>query len=156
MQCPHSRCTPVAAGYTHIFSQNLVNYFNPWIFMVCESVRAQRSPENTLAAFPIVLQSAGANAPFTTVGGLDNTCSFCRAGGASRVFLNDNLAWTDGAHELRFTGTNARIFRLNDYDFGEGSVPTVTYTDLPQFIYGVASHRDGNFPCDGQRTFSAF
>ena len=43
-----------------------------------------------------------------------------------------------GAHELRF-GTNTRIFRLNDYDFGEGTVPLVTYTNLPQFIYGVAS-----------------
>ena len=27
---------------------------------------------------------------------------------------------------LRF-GTNTRIFRLNDYDFGQGTVPTVTY-----------------------------
>ena len=35
-----------------------------------------------------------------------------------------------GAHELRF-GTNTRIFRLNDYDFGEGMVPTVTYATLP-------------------------
>ena len=32
-----------------------------------------------------------------------------------------------GAHDLRF-GTNTRILRLNDYDFGEGTVPTVTYT----------------------------
>jgi hypothetical protein len=30
-------------------------------------------------------------------------------------------------------GTNERILRLNDYDFGEGTVPLVTYTDLPQF-----------------------
>ena len=50
-----------------------------------------------------------------------------------------------GAHELRF-GTNTRIFRLNDYDFGEGVVPLVTYTTLPQFIYGVASTASTNFP----------
>ena len=35
-----------AAGYTHVFSQNLVNYFNPGIFLVCEPVRAQRFPED--------------------------------------------------------------------------------------------------------------
>ena len=50
-----------------------------------------------------------------------------------------------GAHELRF-GTNTRIFRLNDYDFGEGAVPPVTYTTLPQFIYGVASTASKTFP----------
>ena len=64
---------------------------------------------------------------------------------ASRFFINDNLAWTHGAHELRF-GTNTRIFRLNDYDFGEGAVPTVTYTTLPQYIYGVASTASETFP----------
>lgn len=31
----------------------------------------------------------------------------------------------------------AGIFRLNDFDLGEGTVPLATYTDLPQFIYGV-------------------
>ena len=37
-------------------------------------------------------------------------------------------------------GTNIRVFRLNDYDFGEGVVPaTVSYATLPQFIYGIAS-----------------
>ena len=64
---------------------------------------------------------------------------------AARFFINDNLAWTIGAHELRF-GTNIRIFRLNDYDFGEGVVPPVTYTTLPQFIYGVASTASETFP----------
>ena len=64
---------------------------------------------------------------------------------ATRFFINDNLAWSRGAHEFRF-GTNTRIFRLNDYDFGEGSVPTVTYTTLPQFIYGVASTASKTFP----------
>ena len=89
------------------------------------------------------LQGSGANAPFTTVGGLDNT--WVQGRRASRFFINDNLAWSHGAHELRF-GTNTRIFRLNDYDFGEGSVPTVTYTTLPQYIYGVASTATKTFP----------
>ena len=131
-----------AAGYTHVFSGHLVNYFNP-AFSWYESLFGPADFEKTLAAFPIVLQGSGANAPFTTLGGLDNT--WVQGRRAARFFINDNLAWTVGAHEFRF-GTNTRIFRLNDYDFGEGAVPLVTYTTLPQFIYGVASTASETFP----------
>ena len=130
------------AGYTHIFSQNLVNYFNPG-FTWYASLFEPSNYQQTLAAFPIVLQGQGANAPFSNIGGVDNT--WVQGRRATRFFINDNLAWTHGAHELRF-GTNIRVFRLNDYDFGEGNVPTVTYTDLPQFIYGVASTAQETFP----------
>jgi len=61
-----------AAGYTHVFSQNVVNYFNP-AFSWYESLFGPSDFQKTLSAFPIVLQGSGANAPFTTVGGLDNT-----------------------------------------------------------------------------------
>ena len=132
-----------AAGYTHVFSQNLVNYFNP-AFSWYESLFAPTNFSKTLTAFPIVLEPLGAGAPpFTAVGGLDNT--WLQGRRASRFFINDNLAWTHGGHELRF-GTNTRIFRLNDYDFGEGTVPLVTYTNLSQFIYGVASTATKTFP----------
>src|SRR5271155_2229206 len=139
-----------AAGYTHVFSQNVVNYFNPG-YSWYESLFQPADFQKTLAAFPIVLQGSGANAPFTTVGGLDNT--WVQGRRAARVFLNDNLAWSRGAHELRF-GTNTRIFRLNDYDFGEGSVPTVTYTTLPQYIYGVASTATKTFPTSANEPFN--
>ncbi len=131
-----------AAGYAHVFSSRLVNYFNP-AFSWYESLFGPSDFQKTLSAFPIVLQGSGANAPFTTVGGLDNT--WVQGRRAARFFINDNLAWTNGGHELRF-GTNTRIFRLNDYDFGEGAVPLVTYTTLPQFIYGVASTASKTFP----------
>ncbi|HKM90846.1 MAG TPA: carboxypeptidase regulatory-like domain-containing protein [Candidatus Acidoferrales bacterium] len=137
-----------AAGYTHVFSQNLVNYFNPG-FSWYESLFAPGDFEKTLSAFPIVLQGSGANA-FTPVGGLDNT--WLQGRRATRYFLNDNLAWSHRSHELRF-GTNTRIFRLNDYDFGEGSVPTVTYATLPQFIYGVASTATKTFPLTANEPF---
>src|SRR5580693_8236259 len=58
-----------AAGYTHVFSQNLVNYFNP-AFSWYESLFGPSNLERTLSAFPIVLQGTGANA-FTPIGGLD-------------------------------------------------------------------------------------
>ena len=131
-----------ATGYTHVFSSKLVNYFNP-AFSWYQSLFGPSNLEQTLAAFPIVLEGSGANAPFSTLGGLDNT--WVQGRRASRFFINDNLAWTVGEHELRF-GTNMRIFRLNDYDFGEGVTPLVTYTDLPQFIYGVASTASKTFP----------
>jgi hypothetical protein len=130
-----------AAGHTHVFSQNLVNYFNP-AFSWYESLFGPSNLQKTLSAFPIVLQGSGANA-FTPVGGLDNT--WVQGRRASRFFINDNLAWSRGAHELRF-GTNIRIFRLNDYDFGEGTVPTVTYANLQQFIEGVANTASETFP----------
>ena len=139
-----------AAGYTHVFSQNLVNYFNP-AFSWYGSLFGPSDFGKTLAAFPIVLQGLGANAPFTTIGGLDNT--WVQGRRASRFFINDNLAWSHGAHELRF-GTNTRIFRLNDFDFGEGTVPTVTYTTLPQFIYGVASTATKTFPTSPNEPFN--
>jgi len=139
-----------AAGYTHVLSQNLVNYFNP-AFSWYESLFGPRNVQQTLAAFPIVLQGAGANAPFTTLGGLDNT--WVQGRRAFRFFLNDNLAWSHGSHELRF-GTNTRIFRLNDFDFGEGTVPAVAYTTLPQFIYGVASTASQSFPLHANEPFN--
>src|ERR1700689_794664 len=130
-----------AAGHTHVFSQNLVNYFNP-AFSWYESLFGPSNLQKTLSAFPIVLQGSGANA-FTPIGGLDNT--WVQGRRASRFFINDNLAWSRGAHELRF-GTNIRIFRLNDYDFGEGTVPTVTYANLQQFIDGVGNTASETFP----------
>jgi hypothetical protein len=143
-----------AAGYTHIFSPNLVNYFNPgfsWYSSLFSPVDFQK----TLAAFPIVLQASGASGPsspfFTTLGGLDNTWPQGRR--ASRFFINDNLAWSHNAHEFRF-GTNTRIFRLNDFDFGEGTVPTVAYSTLAQFIYGVASTATKTFPLAANEPFN--
>jgi hypothetical protein len=139
-----------ASGYTHIFSQNLVNYFNP-AFSWYASLFGPSNPQQTLAAFPIVLEGSGSSAPFTTIGGLDNT--WIQGRRASRFFVNDNLAWNVGKHEFRF-GTNTRVLRLNDFDFGEGSVPTVTYTDLPQFIYGVASTASRTFSLADSQPFN--
>ncbi|MGC2516243.1 MAG: carboxypeptidase-like regulatory domain-containing protein [Terriglobales bacterium] len=139
----------LAAGYTHVFSQSLVNYFNP-AFSWYESLFGPSNLQKALSAFPIVLQGSGANA-FAPLGGLDNT--WVQGRRASRFFINDNLAWSRGAHELRF-GTNTRIFRLNDYDFAEGTVPTVTYANLQQFIYGAANTASTNVPSNANEPFN--
>jgi Carboxypeptidase regulatory-like domain len=139
-----------ASGYTHVFSSHLVNYFNP-AFSWYQSLFGPANLQQTLAAFPIVLEGVGAGAPFTPLGGLDNT--WVQGRRATRFFINDNLAWSVGSHELRF-GTNSRIFRLNDYDFGEGTVPTVTYSGLPEFIYGVASTASRTYPLADSQPFN--
>ena len=139
-----------AAGHSHVFSQSLVNYFNP-AFSWYESLFGPQDFQKTRAAFPIVLQGSGANARFTAIGGLDN--NWIQGRRASRFFINDNLAWSRRSHEFRF-GTNTRIFRLNDFDFGQGTVPTVTYTTLPQFIYGVASTAAKTFPLTPNEPFN--
>src|SRR5437870_4911324 len=139
-----------ASGFAHVFSPRLVNYFNP-AFSWYESLFGPRDFQKTLDAFPIVLQGSGANAPFTTVGGLNDT--WVQGRRAARFFINDNLAWNAGAHELRF-GTNTRIFRLNDYNFGQGAVPVVNYTTLPQFIYGVASSASKAFPLANSQPYN--
>src|SRR5208282_5455815 len=43
---------------------------------------------------------------------------------------------------------------LNDYDFGEGTVPTVTYANLQQFIDGVANTASEAFPSHLNQPFN--
>ena len=131
-----------AAGYTHVFSPKLVNYFNP-AFSWYESLFGPRDFGKTLDAFPIVLQGSGANAPFTTLGGLNDT--WVQGRRAARFFINDNLAWSIGAHELRF-GTNTRIFRLNDYDFGAGRRSAGELHDPAAIHLWSGVHRLQDFP----------
>ncbi len=142
----------LAAGFTHVFSPRLVNYFNP-AFSWYESLFGPSDFRKTLDAFPVVLQGSGANAPFTTVGGLNDT--WVQGRRALRYFLNDNLAWSAGAHEVRL-GTNTRILRLNDYNFGQGVAPVVQYTTLPQFVHGVASSASRSFPLADNQPYNLF
>ena len=139
-----------ASGYTRVFSPRLVNYFNP-AFSWYESLFGPPDFQKTIDAFPIVLRGSGANAPFTTLGGLNDT--WVQGRRAARYFINDNLAWSVGAHELRF-GTNSRILRLNNYNFGQGTVPVVEYTTLPQFIYGVASTASRSYPIANNQPYN--
>ena len=85
-----------AAGYTHVFSQNLVNYFNP-AFSWYESLFAPSDFQKTLAAFPIVLQGSGANAPLQPSEGW--TTLGCKDGGppgsSSMTTLRGAMALTN-------------------------------------------------------------
>ncbi|HUK32626.1 MAG TPA: carboxypeptidase-like regulatory domain-containing protein [Vicinamibacterales bacterium] len=138
------------SGYTHVFSDHLVNHFNP-SFSWYSSIFQPADLNATVSAFPIVLQAEGPNVPFTTLGGLDNLWPQGRR--ATRFQVNDDVTWTNGRHEWRF-GESVRWLRFDNYDFGAGTTPLVTYTTLPQFIYGVASTATRAFPAASVTTFS--
>ncbi len=138
-----------AAGYTHIFSPRLVNYFNPAVSWY-QSLFGPRDLGQTLAAFPIVLEGVGSNAPFTPLGGLDY--NWVQGRRATRLQLSDTLSWTFGRHEVKI-GVSSRRLRLNDYDFSTYTTPLVTYSTLAQFIYGVALTATKAFPAAASQPF---
>jgi len=129
-------------GYTHIFSPSLVNQFNPgasWYSSVFE-------PDNyaqVLATFPVVLAGGTNNAPFTTIGGDNNTYPQGRK--VTQWQINDNLVWTRTGHTFKF-GINTRRIDVSNYDLGQGIVPYVLYNDLAQFTYGAAYTAAQTFP----------
>ncbi len=132
----------LVAGYTHIFRPNLVNQFNPgasWYSSIFE-------PNNfaqVRQTFPIVLASGSNNAPFTTIGGNNNTYPQGRK--VTQWQVNDNLDWIRSKLEYRF-GINTRRIDVSDYDLGEGNVPTAIYNDLAEFTYGAAYTESQTFP----------
>jgi hypothetical protein len=141
----------LVAGYTHVFSANLVNQLNPgasWYASIFE-------PNNFASVqtqFPIVLAAGSSLAPFTTIGGNDNTYPQGRK--VTQWQINDNLDWTHGVHSDRF-GVNTRRIDVSDYDLGEGSVPTAIYNDLAEFSYGAAYTESQTFPVSFKERIAA-
>jgi hypothetical protein len=132
----------LVAGYTHIFSSNLVNQFNPggsWYSSIFEP----KNFEQVLAVFPVVLIAGSNNAPFTSVGGNDNT--YPQGRNVTQWQINDNLIWTRRKNTYKF-GVNTRRINVSDYDLGEGSVATAVYNDLAQFTYGAAYTESETYP----------
>jgi hypothetical protein len=129
-------------GYTRVFSPNLVNQFNPGVSWY-SSLFLPNNYAQVLDTFPIVLAGGSSNAPFTTVGGNDQTYTQGRK--VTQWQINDNLIWTHGRHSFKF-GENSRRLDVSDYDLGEGVVPTVVYNDLAQLTYGAASTATVGFP----------
>jgi hypothetical protein len=96
-----------------------------------------------LQTFPIVLEAGSGSAPFTPIGGNNNTYPQGRK--VTQWQINNNLIWTLGRNTLKF-GVNSRRIDVSDYDLGEGTVPTVLYNDLAEFTYGAAFTASETFP----------
>src|ERR1039458_3710511 len=129
-------------GYTRVFTPNLVNQFNPGASWY-SSLFLPNNYARVLDTFPIVLAGGSSNAPFTTVGGNDQTYTQGRK--VTQWQVNDNLIWTLGRHSFKF-GENSRRLDVSDYDMGEGIVPLVVYNDLAQLTYGAASTATAGYP----------
>ncbi len=141
----------LVAGYTHIFRPNLVNQFNPgasWYSSIFEP----NNFDEVRQTFPIVLAAGSNNAPFTTVGGNNNTYPQGRK--VTQWQVNDNLDWIRGKQEYRF-GINTRRIDVSDYDLGEGSVPTAVYNDLAEFTDGAAYTESETFPVSFKERIAA-
>jgi hypothetical protein len=132
----------LVAGFTHIFRTNLVNQFNPGMSWY-SSIFEPNNFSSVQQTFPIVLVAGSNNAPFTTIGGNDNTYPQGRK--VTQWQVNDNLDWIRGKQEFRF-GINTRRIDVSDYDLGEGNVPTAVYNDLAEFTYGAAYTESWTFP----------
>ncbi len=132
----------LVAGYTHLFRPNLVNQLNPGASWYSSLFLPNNYPE-VLQTFPIVLAGGSSNAPFTTLGGNDQTYTQGRK--VTQWQINDNLIWTRGRHSFKF-GENSRRLDVSDYDLGQGVVPEAVYNDLAQFTYGAASTVTAAFP----------
>jgi hypothetical protein len=129
-------------GYTHLFTPNLVNQFNPggsWYSSIFEPLNYAQVQQT----FPILLTSGSSSVPFTDFGGVDNT--FPQGRKVTQWQINDNLTYTRAKHTYHF-GINTRRVDTSDYDLGEGTVPTVTYNTLAEFTYGAAFTASQNFP----------
>ncbi len=129
-------------GFTHLFSANLVNQFNPGASWYSSLFLPNNYPQ-VLQTFPIVLAGGSSNAPFTTLGG--NNQTYTQGRKITQWQINDNLIWTHGQHSFKF-GENSRRLDVSDYDLGEGVVPAVIYNNLAQFTYGAASTATAGFP----------
>jgi hypothetical protein len=132
----------LVVGYTHLFTPNLINQINPGASWY-SSLFLPNNYAQVLQTFPIVLAGGSSNAPFSTIGGNDQTYTQGRK--VTQWQINDNLIWTRGRHSFKF-GENSRRLDVSDYDLGEGVVPTVVYNDLAQFTYGAASTATAAFP----------
>src|SRR5260370_16244149 len=129
-------------GYTHLFTPKLVNQFSPGASWYSSLFLPNNYPQ-VLQTFPIVLAGGSSNAPFTTLGG--NNQTYTQGRKVTQWQINDNLIWTHGRHSFKF-GENSRRLDISNYDLGQGVVPTLVYTNLTQFTYGAASTATQAFP----------
>ena len=141
----------LVTGYTHLFTPNLVNQFNPGASWYSSLFLPNNYPQ-VLATFSIVLAGGSSSAPFTTIGGNDQTYTQGRK--VTQWQINDNLIWTHGRHSFKL-GENSRRLDISDYDLGEGVVPIAVYNDLAQFAYGAASTVTAAFPITQKESIAA-
>jgi Carboxypeptidase regulatory-like domain/TonB-dependent Receptor Plug Domain len=121
-----------SAGWTHVFSPNLVNQFNPGISYL-PGIVTLGDPSKALATLPLTYFFSFSPA-FSTIGNnVDNTPNGVNT---TTWQLNDNLSWTPGKHALRFGGDMRRL--LYTVSNGSGTYPAEQGDSLARFTYGAS------------------
>lgn len=118
-----------AAGWTHVFSPNVINQFNPGLTWG-DAIFGLNSYQTATQNLGIQLEG-GPFYPLNSSGGFP--------GGYNTTVweLNDNLSWLDGNHDYKF-GVDFR--RVDISQIGIGAFGVVPYSDqfsLPEFTYGA-------------------
>jgi len=129
-----------AAGWTHVFSTNLVNQFNPGI-TYNKGVGNISDPSEAHSVFPISYQSVAVS-PFSTIGGSQFALP---SGTATTIWqLNDNLVWSHGKHALKF-GENMRRVLISATRSTFATPLELAFT-LPEFTFGATALTFQSFP----------
>ena len=119
-------------GFTHIFSPNVVNEFNPGYYWYSAIFQPTNFPA-ARAASPFEFTG-----PFTAIYG--SARSWPQGRNVTDIQAIDNLTWTRGAHTLKF-GENARKTFVSDHDLGFFTTPYANLGDLYQYSHDIL----GNF-----------
>ena len=127
--------------------------FQSGILLVREPVRAQRLCRRRSRPFRLCCRAAAPTRPSPPLGGLDNT--WVQGRRATRFFINDNLAWSRGAHEFRVRHQHPHLpperLRLRRGHGSHGDLHHPAAIHLRRRVHG-----DADFPAGGQRSRSTF
>jgi hypothetical protein len=126
-----------AVGWTHVFSPNLVNDFNPGYYWY-SAIFAPNNLKAAEAASPF--EFAG---PFTPIFGLAYVWPQGR--NVTIYQLVDNLTWTKSSHTFKFGG-NMRRSLVSDFDMGVNSIPYISGGDIYQYAMDVTNYSQQGFP----------
>jgi hypothetical protein len=132
----------LVAGYTHIFTPNLVNQFNPgasWYSSIFE-------PNNYAAGAADLSHRARRGQQQRALHHHRRQRQYLSAGPQGHAVADQRQPDLDARQAQLHFGVNTRRVDVSDYDLGEGSVPTVVYNDLAEFTYGAAYTASQTFP----------
>ena len=138
-----------ASGYTHVFSQNLVNYFNPAFSWYESLFGASRFSEDAGG----VSDRASGQRSQCAIHDYRRPGQYLGSGTSRFPLLHQRQSRLDEWGARIDSEPTCRIFRLNDFDFGEGAVPLVTYIDSAAIHLRCGLYRVEDFPGSPQRAF---
>lgn len=121
--------TGASIGYTHIFTPNLVNEFNPgynWISQIFQPTNYAAAK----AAFPFVF-AGGSLSPIFGNGG-----AWPEGNSSTEWQLIDNLTWARSGHTLKF-GENLLRTLISDHSLGTHTTPRIDLGDAVQYSLDV-------------------